>query len=157
MKQRPAHQGTPGKVYHLWLNQLFECWASDCTLSAVRGERDCLTGAITRETSNRSLNCRLHTLGVRPLLQCSVPLCTCQTLAKQCSLRSQCRMSFSGHSRSLDCRLRPPGFLLSVAFITAWIETVAACWVASWVEEAPTRHVTCQKLRGRVAEASASV
>ena len=133
MKQRPAHHGTPGKVYHLWLNQLFECWASDCTLSAVRGERDCLTGAITRETSNRSLNGRLHTLGVRPLLQCSVPLCTCQTLAKQCSLRSQCRMSFSGHSRSLDCRLRPPGFLLSVAFITAWIETVAACWVASWV------------------------
>ena len=50
---------TPGKVYHLWLNQLFECWASDCTLSAVRGERDCLTGAITRETSDRSLNCRL--------------------------------------------------------------------------------------------------
>ena len=61
------------------------------------------------------------------------PNAACQTLAKQCSLRSQCRMSFSGHSRSLDCRLRPPGFLLSVAFITAWIETVAACWVASWV------------------------
>ena len=40
MKQRPAHQGTPGKVYHLWLNQLFECWASDCTLSAVRGKWD---------------------------------------------------------------------------------------------------------------------
>ena len=56
MKQRPAHRGTPGKVYHFWLKQLSECWTSDCTFSAVRAERDCLTGPISLSDYGTSLS-----------------------------------------------------------------------------------------------------
>ena len=58
---------TPGKVYHLWLKQLFECWTSDCTLSAVRGEQDCLTGAITDLVKTPSLKTKDSSPTCQPL------------------------------------------------------------------------------------------